>query len=154
MSQEIVLAVQNAATLNEFLRRELPKLLGADESPQAQESAAANSAVSNSKIRRLIFSQNVWVSQAPSQAQYARGGFFFLCKNPSLFLKKNARVKVFLDKEKFFYQKENDDIKFELDDSRVLYEDDAIIVVNKPPRFPSEATFAHDRDNLQAAAVR
>ena len=165
MSQEIVLAVQNAATLNEFLRRELPKLLGAEESPQAQESAAANSAVSNSKIRRLIFSQNVWVSQESSQAkdarnqkalqaQDARGGAFFLCKNPSLFLKKNARVKVFLDKEKFFYQKENDDIKFELDDSRVLYEDDAIIVVNKPPRFPSEATFARDRDNLQAAAVR
>ena len=188
MSQEILLTVQSAATLNEFLREELPKVLDAEcsqgqnlrrdlEGSQAPDCGqkslqdqnlrrdleglqdqnvgpAAKSAVSNSKIRRLIFSQNVWVSQAASQAQDSRGGDFFVCKNPSLLLKKNARVKVFLDKEKFFYQKENDDIKFELDSSRVLYEDDAIIVVNKPPRFPSEATFVHDRDNLQAAVVR
>lgn len=190
MSQEILLTVQSAATLNEFLREELPKVLDAEcsqakdcgaagqKSLQGQNlrrdldglqdqnvGPAAKSAVSNSKIRRLIFSQNVWVSQESSQAkdarnqkalqaQNARGGGFFVCKNPSLLLKKNARVKVFLDKEKFFYQKENDDIKFELDSSRVLYEDDAIIVVNKPPRFPSEATFVHDRDNLQAAVVR
>ncbi len=200
MSQEILLTVQSAATLNEFLREELPKVLNAEcsqakdcgqKSLQGQNCGAADqnslqdqnlrrdldglqdqnvgpaakSAVSNSKIRRLIFSQNVWVSQESSQAkdarnqkalqaQNARGGGFFVCKNPSLLLKKNARVKVFLDKEKFFYQKENDDIKFELDSSHVLYEDDAIIVVNKPPRFPSEATFVHDRDNLQAAVVR
>ena len=199
MSQELLLTVQSAATLNEFLREELPKVLDADcsqgqnlrrdlEGLQAQDcgqkslqakdcgaagqnslqdqnvGAAAKSAVSNSKIRRLIFSQNVFVSQESSQAQNARNqkasqakdarGGFAPCKNPSLLLKKNARVKVFLDKEKFFYQKENDDIKFELDSSRVLYEDDAIIVVNKPPRFPSEATFVHDRDNLQAAVVR
>ena len=115
MSQELLLTVQSAATLNEFLREELQERFG--------------QAASNSKVRRLIFSQNVFVS--------ARGDGFFVCKNPSLLLKKNARVKVFLDKEKFFYQKENDDIKFELDSSRVLYEDDAIIVAEKEAGFLS-----------------
>lgn len=162
MSQEILLTVQSAATLNDFLRKELPKAL------QGQNAACEKTALSNSKIRRLLFSGNVMVAPSPerkasqaqnggekkaSQAQNARGGFF-VCKNPAFSLKKNARVKVLYDQEKFFYEKPNDDIKFELDESRVLYEDEAIIVVNKPPRFPTEATFAKDRDNLRAAVIR
>lgn len=151
MIQEILLTVQSAATLNDFLRQELPKAL------QGQNAASEKAALSNSKIRRLLFSGNVMVAASPerkaSQAQNARGGFF-VCKNPAFILKKNARVKVLYDQEKFFYEKPNDDIKFELDESRVLYEDEAIIVVNKPPRFPTEATFAKDRDNLRAAAIR
>ena len=192
MSQEILLTVQSAATLNEFLREELPKVLNAEcsqakdcgaadqNSLQDQDlrrdldglqdqnvGSAAKSAVSNSKIRRLLFSGNVMVAASPErkalqdqnggkkalQAQNQRGGFF-VCKNPAFSLKKNARVKVSLDQEKFFYEKQNDDIKFELDSSRVLYEDDAIIVVNKPPRFPTEPTFVQDRDNLRAAVIR
>ncbi|MBQ6029266.1 MAG: hypothetical protein IJL24_07065 [Treponema sp.] len=172
MSQEILLTVQSAATLNDFLRKELPKFLqgqneGRADCVQGQNAACEKAALSNSKIRRLLFSGNVMVAASPerkvshaqnggkkaSQAQNQRGGFF-VCKNPAFSLKKNARVKVSLDQEKFFYEKQNDDIKFELDSSRVLYEDDAIIVVNKPPRFPTEATFAKDRDNLRAAVIR
>ena len=161
MATEILLTVQEPSTLNEFLRQELPKAL------QVQDTAASETALSNSKIRRLLFSGNVMVAASPerkaSQAQNGgekkasqaqeRGGFF-VCKNPAFSLKKNARVKVLYDQEKFFYEKPNDDIKFELDESRVLYEDDAIIVVNKPPRFPTEPTFAKDRDNLRAAVIR
>ena len=173
MSQEILLTVQSAATLNDFLRRELPKALqgqGAARADcvQGQNAACEKAALSNSKIRRLLFSGNVMVAPSPdrkasqakdggekkaSQAQNARGGFF-VCKNPAFILKKNARVKVLYDQEKFFYERPNDDIKFELDESRVLYEDEAIIVVNKPPRFPTEPTFVQDRDNLRAAVIR
>ena len=172
MSQEILLTVQSAATLNDFLRKELPKFLqgqneGRADCVQGQNAAREKAALSNSKIRRLLFSGNVMVAASPerkvsqaqnggkkaSQAQNQRGGFF-VCKNPAFSLKKNARVKVSLDQEKFFYEKQSDDIKFELDSSRVLYEDDAIIVVNKPPRFPTEPTFVQDRDNLRAAVIR
>lgn len=172
MSQEILLTVQSAATLNDFLRKELPKFLqgqneGRADFVQGQNAAREKAALSNSKIRRLLFSGNVMVAASPerkalqdqnggkkaSQAQNQRGGFF-VCKNPAFSLKKNARVKVSLDQEKFFYEKQNDDIKFELDSSRVLYEDDAIIVVNKPPRFPTEPTFVQDRDNLRASVIR
>lgn len=172
MSQEILLTVQSAATLNDFLRKELPKFLqgqneGRADCVQDQNAAREKAALSNSKIRRLLFSGNVMVAASPerkvsqaqnggkkaSQAQNQRGGFF-VCKNPAFSLKKNARVKVSLDQERFFYEKQNDDIKFELDSSRVLYEDDAIIVVNKPPRFPTEPTFVQDRDNLRAAVIR
>lgn len=134
MQKTLFLTVSQSSLLNEFLRLELAKEFDGLE-------------VSNSKVRRLIFSQNVWVSASA-------GGDFFLCKNPAFKLKKNAQVKLLLDPEKFFYQKENKDIKFELDESRVLYQDDAIIVVNKPPHFPSEPTFVQDRDNLKAAVIR
>ncbi|MBO7122689.1 MAG: RluA family pseudouridine synthase [Treponema sp.] len=171
MTETFLFAVEKPASLNDFLREELPNLLQdqncAQNSLQAKDcGAAAKIAVSNSKIRRLIFSQNVFVCPNGSQAQDARrapnhkasqakdGDGFFVCKNPAFSLKKNARVKVLFDKEKFFYEKQNGDIEFELDDSRVLYEDDAIIVVNKPPHFPTEATFAQDRDNLRSAVVR
>ena len=171
MTETFLFTVEKPATLNDFLREELPSLLQdgdcGQNSLQAKDcGAAAKIVVSNSKIRRLIFSQNVFVCPNGSQAQDARrapnhkasqakdGGGFFLCKNPAFSLKKNARVKVLFDKEKFFYEKQNGDIEFELNDSRVLYEDDAIIVVNKPPHFPTEATFAQDRDNLRAAVIR
>lgn len=167
MATEILLTVQAPTTLNEFLRQELPKALQVQDIARAdcvkdQNAASEKAALSNSKIRRLLFSGNVMVAVSPErkalkdqkarQAQ-ERGGFF-VCKNPAFSLKKNARVKVLYDQEKFFYEKPNDDIKFELDESRVLYEDDVIIVVNKPPRFPTEPTFAKDRDNLRAAVIR
>ena len=139
MSEEFVFVVQKDAALNDFLRAELPKVL------ENCGAAEDKSGLSNSKVRRLIFSQNVWVDA---------GGGFFACKNPAFSLRKNARVKVLFDQEKFFFQKQNGDIEFELDGSRVLYEDDAIIVVNKPPHFPTEPTFVQDRDNLRQAVIR
>ena len=157
MTETFLFTVEKPATLNDFLREELPSLLQDQNSLQAKDcGAAVKISVSNSKIRRLIFSQNVFVCPAGNRkaSQAQDGGGFFVCKNPAFSLKKNARVKVLFDKEKFFYEKQNGDIEFELNDSRVLYEDDAIIVVNKPPHFPTEATFAQDRDNLRAAVIR
>ena len=164
MADALFFTVTDSSSLNEFLRRELPKFLqgqneGRADCVQDQNAAREKAALSNSKIRRLIFSGNVMVATNARgdirglQAQ-DQGGGFFVCKNPAFALRKNARIKVSLDREKFFYEKQNDDIKFELDGSRVLYEDDAIIVVNKPPRFPTEPTFVQDRDNLRAAVIR
>ena len=172
MTQTFVFDVTKPACLNDFLRDQLPNFLQAQNArggdcSQAQDSGPAKIAVSNSKIRRLIFSQNVFVDAGgghkASQAQNARRdknalqaqeGGFFVCKNPAFALHKDARVKVLFDPQKFFFQKQTGDIQFELDDSRVLYEDDAIIVVNKPPHFPTEPTFVQDRDNLRDAVVR
>lgn len=134
MTETLFFDVESPAALNEFLRVRLQEFFG--------------EAATNSKVRRLLFSGNVLV--CPN----SRGGGFFVCKNPAFALKKNARIQVLVDKERFFYEKQNDDIKFELDESRVLYEDDAIIAVNKPPRFPTEPTFVSDRDNLRAAVIR
>lgn len=164
MADALFFTVTDSSSLNEFLRRELPKFLQGQNAAcgdfvQDQNAAREKAALSNSKIRRLIFSGNVMVATNARgdirglQAQDQRGGFF-VCKNPAFALRKNARIKVSLDREKFFYEKQNDDIKFELDSSHVLYEDDAIIVVNKPPRFPTEPTFVQDRDNLRAAVIR
>ncbi|MBR5965199.1 MAG: RluA family pseudouridine synthase [Treponema sp.] len=173
MTQTFVFDVTKPACLNDFLRDQLPIFLQAQNArggdcSQAQDLGPAKIAVSNSKIRRLIFSQNVFVDAGgghkASQAQNARAnknalqaqedGGFFVCKNPAFALHKGARVKVLFDPQKFFFQKQTGDIQFELDDSRILYEDDAIIVVNKPPHFPTEPTFVQDRDNLRAAVVR
>lgn len=115
--------------LDLLLRQELPAVL---ESKQQ---------ASNSKIRRLIVAGCVRVDgrQVRIPGFTVRGG---------------SSVSVFVDKDKFFYEKPADDIAFELSDRDVLYEDAALIVVNKPAFFPSEPTMVQGRDNLHAAVVR
>ena len=96
MTETLFFDVESPAALNEFLRVRLQEVFG--------------EAATNSKVRRLLFSGNVLV--CPN----SRGGGFFVCKNPAFALKKNARIQVLVDKERFFYEKQNDDIKFELDE--------------------------------------
>ena len=118
---------KNSISLNELLRTELPALLGVT--------------MSNSKIRRLIMAGGVRCSgrqiRIPSYTVHAGNG-----------------VEVFYDEEKFFYEKKPDDINYELTDKDVLFEDDSVIVVNKPVHFPTEAGMVGERDNLHAAVVR
>ena len=89
MATEILLTVQEPSTLNEFLRQELPEALQVQDDArtdcvQGQNAASEKAALSNSKIRRLLFSGNVMVApdghkalknQKARQAQ-ERGGFF------------------------------------------------------------------------------
>ena len=131
MTEEKNLSVKDSCTLNEFLKCEIPLLL---EEP-----------ASNSKIRRMIFSGAVLVE---------KNGIFFMCKNPSLVLKSGTRVRVLLDRKKFFGEKQVNDISFELSAENILFEDEYVIVVNKPAHFPTESTFVESRDNLHAAVVR
>lgn len=97
--------------------------------------------VSNSKIRRLIIAGAVRVDGRQSRVPAER-------------LHSGSMVSAAIDGEKFFYEKQPDDIKFDVTKETVLFEDDVIIVVNKPACFPTEATIAGQRDNMHDAVVR
>ncbi|MBR4449181.1 MAG: RluA family pseudouridine synthase [Treponema sp.] len=121
------LVTQKKCQLNEFIRQSLPPLL--------------NKEVSNSKIRRLIVAGSVFVDGRQIRV-------------PSYAVFEGKKVVVEVDEEKLFYEKDNGDIHFELTSADVLFEDESIIVVNKPAHFPTEGTMQADRDNLHAAVVR
>lgn len=113
--------------LDELLRKELPLLI--------------NKEISNSKIRRLIVAGAVEVNKGQ-------------CRIPSYNIKTGALVKVCLDESKLFFEKQPDDIDFEVTEKSVLFEDEDIIVIDKPSHFPSEAGMVGSRDNLHAALIR
>lgn len=117
--------------LDEFLRSTLPSKL---DNPEA---------ASNSKIRRLIVAGAVSVNGRQ-------------CTRPAFELRGRSNVTVDFDEEKFFYEKQPDDIKFELTEKDVLFEDEYLICVNKPSLFPTEETIVggEKRDNLHDAVVR
>ncbi|MDE5899129.1 MAG: RluA family pseudouridine synthase, partial [Treponemataceae bacterium] len=105
--------------------------------------AAGEIAMSNAKIRRLVIAGAVRVDGA-------------VCRRPAYRLGAGSRVSVSYEREKFFYERQPDDIPFEMTAERVLYEDDAVIVVDKPPFFPTETTVVGSgrRDSLHQAVVR
>ena len=113
--------------LDALLQRELPRLLHRE--------------ISNSKIRRLIMAGMVSVNGVPRRA-------------PAWVVSARATVTVAVDEARLFYEKDAGDIAFELTARDVLFEDDDIIVVNKPAFFPTEAGMVQSRDNLHAAVVR
>lgn len=121
------LTARKSVSLNEFLREELPSLIGSE--------------VSNSKIRRLIVAGSVSVNGRQTRL-------------PSFILKPGITVTAEVDEEKLFFEKQPDDIDFELTSGDILFEDESIIVVNKPFHFPTEAGMLGSRDNLHAALVR
>ncbi len=121
------LTPENNQILNEFLRSELASRLSKE--------------ISNSKVRRLIVAGAVSVNGRQIRV-------------PAYRLFPGSRVDVNLDEEKFFYEKQPDDISFEVSEKEVLFEDDSIILVNKPAFFPSEEGMVSSRDNLHAALIR
>lgn len=119
--------VEKNIRLDEILRNKLPELLKKE--------------ISNSKIRRLIISGNVYVNGRKNSV-------------PGYELYSGTKVSVDVDEDKLFYEKAPDDISYELTAKDVLFEDESIIVVNKPSHFPSEPGMVEGRDNLHAAVVR
>ncbi|MCR4901125.1 MAG: RluA family pseudouridine synthase [Treponema sp.] len=115
--------------LDEYLRKVLPEC----KELEGKE-------LSNSKIRRLIVAGAVSVN--------ARG-----VVRPSFELRGKSEVCVELDLQKFFYEKQPDDINFEVTPSAVLYEDDDLIFIDKPEFFPVEQTITGNRANLHDAVV-
>ena len=116
--------------LDELLRRELP--------PQVSGSKASD--FSNSKIRRLILAGAVQVNGRTVM-------------RPAFELRVNSFVTVHFEPEKFFYEKQPDDLQFELSPSDILFEDENLIFLNKPPRFPVEQTITGNRSNLHDSLV-
>ena len=127
MTETLHFSTEKKIRLDEFLRQELPARIGEE--------------ISNSKIRRLIVAGAVSVNGR----QTAR---------PSFELRGKSEITVELDREKLFYEKQPDDIAFEVTPADILYEDDNLIFINKPAFFPVEQTITQNRDNLHDAVVR
>ena len=125
--KSLTLKAVSPISLNSLLRSELPRLLGTE--------------VSNSKIRRLIVAGSVSVGGRQIRL-------------PGFNLRTGSEVSVLIDEEKLFFEKQPDDINYELTPKDILFEDENIIVVNKPTHFPTEAGMVGSRDNLHAAIVR
>jgi 23S rRNA pseudouridine1911/1915/1917 synthase len=119
-------------SLMDFLQRSLPKELNR---------LIGTSNVSRSKLRRLIVAGATSINGRQ-------------IRKPETLVTKGVVVTVKLDTEKFSFEKQPDDIKFDLTTDRILFEDEAIIVVDKPANFPTEATMVQTRDYLQAAVQR
>lgn len=118
--------------LSEFLCEALPPEL---------TRAIGTASVSRSKVRRLVVAGAVRVNGRQE-------------RRPGTLLNRGDGITALIDPERFSFEKENDDVAFELTSDRILFEDDAIIVVDKPARFPTEATALASRDHLQAAVAR
>lgn len=118
---------QSKTRLDSLLREKLPELTKIE--------------ISNSKIRRLIMAGCIRVNGREVRI-------------PSYTVFEKSTVEVFIDKEKLLYEKQADDISFEVNEESVLYEDEYLIFINKPAKFPTEKTIVTDRDNLHDAVVR
>ncbi|MCQ2597273.1 MAG: RluA family pseudouridine synthase [Treponema sp.] len=116
-------------SLNEFLKAQLTHL----EELSGQE-------VSNSKIRRLIVAGCVSVNGR-------------VVTRPGFELRGKSIVECEIDVEKFFFEKQPDDIDFTLTEKDVLFEDEYIICVNKPAFLPVEQTIVGNRKNLHDCVV-
>ena len=129
MEEKLRFSTENKIRLDEFLRKELP-----------QCKQLAGQELSNSKIRRLIVAGAVNVNGRP-------------VNRPAFELRGRSEVVVVLDVEKFFFEKQPDDAKFEVTEASVLYEDDNLIFLDKPARFPVEQTITGNRTNLHDSLV-
>lgn len=125
--KSLTLKAVSPISLNSLLRSELPRIL--------------NTEISNSKIRRLIVAGSVSVGGRQIRL-------------PGFNLRAGSEVSVLIDEEKLFFEKQPDDINYELTPKDILFEDENIIVVNKPTHFPTEAGMVGSRDNLHAAIIR
>ena len=131
MMKEIIFKVHEEGRLDLFLREHLPSKLPYEQKVE----------LSNSKLRRLVVAGKVFVN-----GRQVRG--------PGYTLLKGSSITVAVDIDKLFFEKQNDDIKFELTSDSVIYEDDYLLVVNKPCHFPVESTIVESRDNLHQAVIR
>ena len=129
--QEIKFNTSWTGRLDEFLRQELP---------HAVASVVEQQGFSNSKIRRLILAGAVSVNGRA-------------VTRPAFELRGRSSLVVRFDPERFFYEKQPDDIAFVMSDQAVLYEDENLIFVNKPADFPVEQTITGNRANLHDAVV-
>lgn len=119
--------VEKKCRLDEFLRRELPLLFPGKE-------------VSNSKIRRLIVAGSIFVNGRQ-------------CRVPAYDLFPKSKVCAEIEVDKFFFGKQPEDIDFVLLEQDVLFEDESIIVVNKPAFLPTEGTIVESRKSMHSCVM-
>ena len=127
MMIEKIWTANEKKTLNEFLRQKIPELLEGE--------------ISNSKIRRLIVSGAAYINSKQ-------------CRIPSFKINSGSTIKVLIDKDKFFFEKQPEDADFELTENDVLFEDEYLIAINKPPFLPTEQTITGQRKNAHDCTVK
>ena len=113
-TKEIKLISEETQRLDDFLRKELPAhiLPAGAETPVSHPAPAAT--ISNSKIRRLILAGAVLVNGRP-------------LLRPAFELRGRTTVTVHFDPDKFFFEKQPDDIKYEVSAADILAEDENLI---------------------------
>ena len=129
MKETLFFTTTRTLRLDEYLRKELPDC-----------KQLAGQELSNSKIRRLIVAGAVSVNG-------------HVVVRPAFELRGKSEVRIELDTDKFFFEKQPDDIQFEVTDEAVLYEDEDLIFIDKPAFFPVEQTITGSRVNLHDAVV-
>ena len=98
-------------------------------------SEALKQPVSKGKARKLIIAGAVYLNS--KRVRIA-----------SKELRENAWVEVYVDLEKLNSTAKDQDLQFEMSEQHVLFEDEDLIAVNKPPGLPTQPTLDEARDNL------
>jgi len=102
---------------------------------------ALGRSVSKAKIRKLIVAGAVYVNGRPVRIA-------------AKVLPLNATIEAHIDVAKLFQDSTSRDIQFELTADRILFEDEDLIIVDKPAGLPSHTTADETRDNLVSAVAR
>jgi 23S rRNA pseudouridine1911/1915/1917 synthase len=97
--------------------------------------------ISKSKVRKLIMAGAVHLNGRPLMSAAKA-------------LLPGATVEAYIDLAKLFDDSTARDREFELTADRILFEDEDLIVIDKPPGLPAHATLDKTRDNLVAAVSR
>jgi 23S rRNA pseudouridine1911/1915/1917 synthase len=96
---------------------------------------------SKSKLRRLILDGAVSVAGRPVRV-------------PGIKVKPGTVITVYLDPGRFAVETTPGDLPFECTAADILYEDEWLVAVSKPPGIPTEGSFLASRDSLHAAVRR
>lgn len=107
--------------LDAFLAQELPNVFG--------------ESISKSAIRKLIVAGAVYINN--SRIRIASKPVF-----------EGAQVDVYIDKEKLGSKNYFEEKSFELKNENIVFEDDDLIIVNKPHGLPTQPTLDKARNNL------
>jgi 23S rRNA pseudouridine1911/1915/1917 synthase len=102
---------------------------------------ALNTPLSKGKIRKLVIAGAVYLNG--SRVRIA-----------SKELRSRAKIDVFVDLEKLLEDGRAQDQVFKMSASHVLFEDEFLIAINKPPGLPTQPTLDEARDNLFAAVKK
>jgi RluA family pseudouridine synthase len=75
-------------------------------------------------------------------------------RNASKTLVSGMTLEAFIDLDRLFADSTSRDRKFEVTAANILFEDDDLIVIDKPPGLPSQPTVDESRDSLLSALTR
>src|SRR5262249_48584749 len=103
--------------------------------------AALRRPVSKSKVRKLIMAGAVRLNGRP-------------VRNALKTVVLGVTIEAYIDVVKLFADSTSRDREFELTAAHILFEDDDLIVIDKPSGLPSQPTVDEARDNLLAALTR